>query len=98
MKTTSNCCGAPIWQRDPITGHGHCFDCGEPCTPEKEENDMSKEKKIQVSYRIPADLKRAIEQAAAKLGISQNAIVSVAVREYLNKLQTPADAGQKSEK
>lgn len=33
----SNCCHAKIWQPDPITGHGHCNECGDTCVPWPEE-------------------------------------------------------------
>jgi len=101
MELKSNCCYAPIWQPDPATGHGHCQECGDTCTPVKEENDMSKTK-IAVSYRLEPELKEEIEAAAAALGVSQSDVVKMAIRVYLDMphmksiLNTRADASKKT--
>jgi len=79
----SNCCGAPIWQRDPITGHGHCFDCGEPCTPENEEKNMketrTKRKEILLTPTEHAQMSAAAEQA----GLSLSAWLVMAANKWL---------------
>lgn len=43
----SNCCAAPILQPCLITGHGHCKECGDTCTPIEEDMKQEKEKRTE---------------------------------------------------
>lgn len=80
----SNCCGAPIWQRDPITGHGHCNECGEPCTPENKE-DMKETRTKRKELLLTPTEHTQMSAAAERAGLSLSAWLVMAAHIELKR-------------